>query len=398
MPSSSSPERQSEFPTSQAQVRDLDLQDLILPPAPVQDLILPLSPAPVRDLILSQSPTVVRGLNLPPSPVSSPSLASSPLPAPLSSPMHSPLPPEIHQDLSPSITDSVPPTQPAPDLKLPTFLNKEYNPSDNPPWSPSMQLLPTSYENYPFGTEDFSSSPLRMSMPNTPSRVKEAIESVSSPQSSPKRLPPLPQSPSIVNIPHPLTPLSPTVTVKVIVPQWRERVRIESDRKDTVRQLKEKIVALDHLQGVPVDRIMLQLHSLRLELMDNVSLQDSVVSENAEIDVFLKPAHPDAGSSGEESGKLKVKVLPLKSNERIEIEVNTLDHVLVLREKLDESHQLLGFLPEDGRYFFIHRKRAMDEDQSFHWHRVRHGDTILTSDEFQASGPANSVNSSSSTS
>ncbi|XP_047162562.1 uncharacterized protein LOC124832404 [Vigna umbellata] len=174
-----------------------------------------------------------------------------------------------------------------------------------------------------------------------------------------------------------------TLTASVKMPKSKDRVRIELDREDTVGKLKEKIAAHEDMQGVPVDRIALQLHSMRQELNDHVALQDYSVIDNPEIDVFLKPALPAAGRGRTQSGKLKVKVLPMLTNERIEIEVFPLDTVSVLKPKLEELQRRLRFrLPEGNGYFFIHRQQDMHEDKSFHWHGVRDGDTIETFDGF----------------
>lgn len=180
-----------------------------------------------------------------------------------------------------------------------------------------------------------------------------------------------------------------TVTVNVKVPQSGNRVRIESDRKETVLELKQKIVALDDMQGVPVDRIVLQLHSLSLELMDHVPLQDCAVSENSQIDVILKPPSEVGGSSRVNYRKLKVIVLPMRTNERIEIEVFGVDRVSMLRQKLEQLQLTQGFLlPEDGAYSFIYRQLPMNEEQSFDWHQVRNGDIIETFDGFETPSPS----------
>ncbi|CAJ1977265.1 unnamed protein product [Sphenostylis stenocarpa] len=247
------------------------------------------------------------------------------------------------------------PAQPVPELQPSTLLSHEYDPFVMPEISSSTQLM----------------------------------------QQRPSPPPPLTCIPN----PQPVT----TVTVNVKMPKSRDRVRIESDRKDTVRKLKEKIAAQEDMQGVPLDRIVLQLHSMRQELKDQATLEDCAIVENPEIDVFLKPAlrgtgsnkggsskggSGRGGSSRAQSGKVKVKVVPMETKERIEIEMFPLDMVSLLRQKLDELHRTLGFrLPEDGRYFFIHRQQVMDEDQSFYWHGVRDGDIIETFDGFVTSGP-----------
>jgi len=64
-----------------------------------------------------------------------------------------------------------------------------------------------------------------------------------------------------------------------------------------VGNLKDKIAAHEDMQGVHLDRIVLQSHSMRHELKDHLTLKDFGVVENPEIeiDVFLKPSPPVAG-------------------------------------------------------------------------------------------------------
>ncbi|KOM51469.1 hypothetical protein LR48_Vigan09g012800 [Vigna angularis] len=71
-----------------------------------------------------------------------------------------------------------------------------------------------------------------------------------------------------------------TLMASVKMPKSRDRVRIESDREETVGKLKEKIAAGKDMQGVPADRIVLQLHSMHQELNDHMALQDYSVIDN----------------------------------------------------------------------------------------------------------------------
>ncbi|WVY99249.1 hypothetical protein V8G54_031400 [Vigna mungo] len=299
LPSSPSSESHSDFPPSQPQACDLNFQPS---PEPLHDLIIPVSPPPVPDLNLSPLRAPVTDLNFPPPPSLSPSrlnpshLTPVPSPSPSSLPSSSnytDLPPVPSQLPSPSPSTSshsyLPrvslPTcssdlkqQPIRDRPIPPFLNRKYNLSDIARWSPSLQLTETSNEDDPFEVGDFSSSPLLMPMPDTPPMVREMTESVLPRLSLPSTF-----------VPNPVPPVPQTVTVNVKVPSVRNRVRIESDRKDTVLELKQKIVALDDMRGVPLDRIVLQLNSMSLELMDHMPLHDCAVAENSQIDVILKP-------------------------------------------------------------------------------------------------------------
>ncbi|KAL2324352.1 hypothetical protein Fmac_023410 [Flemingia macrophylla] len=181
--------------------------------------------------------------------------------------------------------------------------------------------------------------------------------------------------------PSPQQPPPPRVTLNFKVPNSNYRIPIEAELNDTVLHLKEKIVAREEIMpGVPVERIVLESAWTRMMLFDNQILKDSAVSINGEIDVFVKPSPAVAG---DEKVKVKVKVLPMLAREKIDIEVSVSDNVAVLREELNKLHRTLRFrlpLPEDGGYFFIHRKWVMHEEKSFQWHGVSDGDTIETFD------------------
>lgn len=174
--------------------------------------------------------------------------------------------------------------------------------------------------------------------------------------------------------------------LNVKVPTSTDRIPVAMEGVETILNLKEKIVAREEMQGVAVERIVLQSPTMRMELHDQQILQNLVVpTENPDIDVFLKPSLPVA------SRKLKVKVLPMHDRVKIEIEVNATDRVSVLREELERLQQIRGFrLPADGSYFFIHKQNYMHEEESFQWHRVTEGDTIETFDGFISSTSSSS--------
>ncbi|EOA23080.1 hypothetical protein CARUB_v10003861mg [Capsella rubella] len=74
--------------------------------------------------------------------------------------------------------------------------------------------------------------------------------------------------------------------------------------------------------------------------------------------------------------KLRVMVLPKSGTRKIPVEVNAGDNVGELRKELAKIQQKFQLnLPQEG-YFFIYKQNVMDDDQSFRWHRVDHGDTI----------------------
>ncbi|CAF1711501.1 hypothetical protein Bca4012_007677 [Brassica carinata] len=74
--------------------------------------------------------------------------------------------------------------------------------------------------------------------------------------------------------------------------------------------------------------------------------------------------------------KLRVMVLPKNGTMKIPVEVNASDNVGELRKELVKVQQRFQIsLPQEG-YFFIYKQNVMEDDRSFRWHRVDHGDTI----------------------
>ncbi|CAG7862288.1 unnamed protein product, partial [Brassica rapa] len=74
--------------------------------------------------------------------------------------------------------------------------------------------------------------------------------------------------------------------------------------------------------------------------------------------------------------KLRVMVLPKSGTMKIPVEVNASDNVGELRKELVKIQQRFQIsLPQEG-YFFIYKQNVMEDDRSFRWHRVDHGDTI----------------------
>ena len=81
-------------------------------------------------------------------------------------------------------------------------------------------------------------------------------------------------------------------------------------------------------------------------------------------------------TSGSSKNKLKVMVQPKFGNSKIPMEVSPTDNVRKLKKELQKLQQRLHFhLPPEG-FFFIYDRDIMDEDRSFRWHGVAHGDTI----------------------
>lgn len=78
--------------------------------------------------------------------------------------------------------------------------------------------------------------------------------------------------------------------------------------------------------------------------------------------------------------RLRVMVLPHSPDDepvsKVPVSVMANENVEELRKKLEklrEGNELK--LPEKG-YFFIHKQNVLDDDRSFLWNHVAHGDTI----------------------
>lgn len=151
-------------------------------------------------------------------------------------------------------------------------------------------------------------------------------------------------------------------------PTSKIHVLLQMDLNDTVATLKEKI---QETEGVPASRLALS-HSGGAELHDHRCLRDCELSDNAEIEVSVRAS----ASASAAAKKMKVMVQPKCGTKKIAVEVNASDNVGELRKELQRLHQRLHFhLPPEG-YFFIYKQSVMDDDRSFRWHHVVHGDTI----------------------
>ncbi|CAN6552830.1 unnamed protein product [Malus baccata var. baccata] len=179
------------------------------------------------------------------------------------------------------------------------------------------------------------------------------------------------------------------IQLNVKTPTSKMHFPIEMDVNDTVSKLKEKIQAMD--QSIPLNRLV--LHAVGNELHDHRSLLECELSDNAEIEVSLRPSPAPAtnasspvsmGGAGVGGGggmgsknKLKLMVLTKCGTKKIAVEVNPLDNVGELRKELQRLHQRqMNFhLPQES-YFFIYKQNVMEDDRSFRWHQVAQGDTI----------------------
>ncbi|CAA7409070.1 unnamed protein product [Spirodela intermedia] len=161
----------------------------------------------------------------------------------------------------------------------------------------------------------------------------------------------------------------------------------------TVQEMKEMI---QKFHGFPVARQRLVFEGRVLEDHHNTEhygiLQDSRVRLFLEMPPEFSAERPalkaeepvdqsempprQLHSPSPSAKRLRVMVLPKCGTKKIAVEVNGWENVKELRReliRLQEKQQVN--LPAEG-YFFIYRQNVMDEDRSFRWHDVRHGDTI----------------------
>ncbi|KAM6585154.1 hypothetical protein CsatB_012156 [Cannabis sativa] len=156
-------------------------------------------------------------------------------------------------------------------------------------------------------------------------------------------------------------------------------VPVEMDLNDTVSSLKEKIQEIEP-SVVSAKRVVLYSYSSSglVELKENRCLSECELRENAEIEVSLMMRTSTVlGAGSKNNNKLKLTVRSKCESRKVIVEMSPCDDVVELRKELDKIRQRgVHFpLPSDG-YFFIYKQTVMDEDKSFRWHHVSHGDTI----------------------
>ncbi|CAH2071870.1 unnamed protein product [Thlaspi arvense] len=184
---------------------------------------------------------------------------------------------------------------------------------------------------------------------------------------------------------------------------------IEVGYFDKVSEIKQKI---EKYQRIPVSKQILFFQGNALQ--DDHDIEQCQILHNSRLQLFIsspgndqnrsnhqvfKPeqspppnpteqiinGHQDstvtmAGSNNNNSNnnpkKLRVMVLPKCGTRKIPVEVNAGDNVGELRKELNKIQQRFQLsLPQEG-YFFIYKQNVMDDERSFRWHRVEHGDTI----------------------
>ncbi|CAL9233084.1 unnamed protein product [Arabidopsis halleri] len=181
---------------------------------------------------------------------------------------------------------------------------------------------------------------------------------------------------------------------------------IELGYWDTVLEIKQKI---EKYQQIPVSKQTLFFQGNVLQ--DHLDIEQCVILNHSRIQLFISSpdqnrnnqvfkteqspqsnskeqitnngGHQDSpvmmpmsNNNNNNPKKLRVMVLPKCGTRKIPVEVNAGDNVGELRKELAKIQQRLQLsLPQEG-YFFIYKQNVMDENRSFRWHRVDHGDTI----------------------
>ncbi|EOA19703.1 hypothetical protein CARUB_v10003551mg [Capsella rubella] len=182
---------------------------------------------------------------------------------------------------------------------------------------------------------------------------------------------------------------------------------IELGYWDTVFEIKQKIEKYQH---IPVSKQTLFFQGNVLQ--DHLNIEQCMILDNSRIQLYVPSpdqtsnqnrynqvlkteqspqpksteqfvnGHQDStvmmamSNNNNNPKKLKVMVLLKCGTRKIPVEVNAGDNVGELRKELAKVQQRFQLsLPQDG-YFFIYKQNVMDDDRSFRWHRVDHGDTI----------------------
>ncbi|XP_038881479.1 ubiquitin domain-containing protein 7SL RNA1-like [Benincasa hispida] len=200
----------------------------------------------------------------------------------------------------------------------------------------------------------------------------------------------------------------------IFVPEQGETFGIEVGFFDTVLEIKEKI---EKYHGIPIPKQSLIFNGRILqdhrdvefcEILQHSRIQlvvaNSELSAQSEIGRLImkqnnilpdpppphQPPQPQKEITSSKNNnnnnsssinnnnynKLKVMVKPKSGNSKIAMEVNPTDNVGELKKELEKLQQRMQFhLPPEG-FFFIYDRDVMDEDRSFRWHGVAHGDTI----------------------
>ncbi|XP_010267884.1 PREDICTED: uncharacterized protein LOC104604989 [Nelumbo nucifera] len=153
--------------------------------------------------------------------------------------------------------------------------------------------------------------------------------------------------------------------IQITVIMAAKRIKIEVDRTETVRSLKEKIHIVE---GCAIKRMALYLAGVEMD-EDLRCLREYGISNQSEVVVLSRQMiEPPAGK---ELINLVVQTCSLLNSATIALEMKESSTVRELRRLLLDGK----FLPADD-YFFIHKQRIMRDDCSLRWHGVEDGDYL----------------------
>lgn len=169
------------------------------------------------------------------------------------------------------------------------------------------------------------------------------------------------------------------------------RFSIEIGYFDTVLEMKEKV---HKYTSIPVPSQTLVFNGQSMS--DHLNTEFYQILQGSRVLLLLDPEPPSTPSSPADKPQddvpgaatmapltsvtsprmMRVMVQPKSASKKIPVEVYPGDNVGQLRKELQKLHSQKNIqLPQEG-YFFIFKQNVMDDDRSFRWHDVRHGDTI----------------------
>ncbi|KAI4374069.1 hypothetical protein MLD38_012112 [Melastoma candidum] len=172
------------------------------------------------------------------------------------------------------------------------------------------------------------------------------------------------------------------ISLLVRSPRARAGCLFEVSVDDRVEHLK-KLVAT--AESVHPNQLALLPSGSNVELQDHCSIRECGLELQPQIDVLIRPMPratkqppplPPPSLTLGSSDNITVRVLPWEWKQKVVLGVDRSANVRSLRDELEKMQPSLGYgLPPEG-YFFIHNQSCMEENQTFMWHGVEHGDTI----------------------
>ncbi|KAK6127439.1 hypothetical protein DH2020_038828 [Rehmannia glutinosa] len=162
----------------------------------------------------------------------------------------------------------------------------------------------------------------------------------------------------------------PKIELLLKMPSPKPDIAVEMDANETIQKLKEKI---HETEGMPVNQLVIDVNGI--ELHDHKSMQECELSDNSEVNVSVRSSSATSWPSSRNNGgrpKMRIFVVTKCGTETVPMEVDLLDRIGELRNKLEEMKL---DLPQEG-YFFVYKQNVMDDERSFRWHHVCQGDII----------------------